>query len=70
MVFIHGDADGWAAMNSVKTWEKLREKGIQCDLHTLAKRNHCFHRKASEGTGSYTWMNRLWEFLTRKGFNK
>ena len=70
MVFIHGDADGWAAMNSVKTWEKLREKGIQCDLHTLATRQHCFHLKAAEGTGSYTFMNRLWEFMSRKGFNK
>jgi len=70
MVFVHGDSDNWAAMNSVKTWEKLREKGIQCDLHTLAKRYHCFQRQAAEGTGSYTWMNRLWEFLTHKGFNK
>lgn len=70
MVFVHGDADVYSTMASVKVWEKLREKGIQGDVHTLAKRNHCFHRKASEGTGSYTFMNRLWEFLTRKGFNK
>ena len=70
MVFIHGDEDVYSPMASVKTWEKLREKGVQCDLHTLVKRNHCFQRKAAEGTGSYNWMNRLWEFLTRKGFNK
>ena len=68
--FIHGDADGWAAMNSVKAWEKMRTMGIQCDLHTLAKRNHCFQRKASPGTGSYTWMEQAWDFMTRKGFNK
>lgn len=70
MVFIHGDADGWAAMNSVKTWEKMVQMGIQSDLHTLATRDHCFQRTASPGTGSYTHLDRIWEFLTAKGFNK
>ena len=69
-VFIHGDADGWAAMNSVKCWEQMRKMGVQSDLHTLALRPHCFQRKASPGTGSYTWMDRAWEFLTAKGFNR
>lgn len=70
MLFVHGDADGWAAMNSVKCWEQLRRMGIQSDLHTLAKRGHCFQRAAAPGTGSYTWMNRIWEFMNHKGFNK
>jgi acetyl esterase/lipase len=70
MLFVHGDADGWAAMNSVKCWEQLRRMGIQSDLHTLAKRGHCFQRKAAPATGSYTWMNRIWEFMNHKGFNK
>lgn len=70
ILFIHGDADGWAAMNSVKCWEQLRRMGIQSDLHTLATRNHCFQRKAAPGTGSYTWMGRIWEFMNHKGFNK
>ena len=70
MVFIHGDADGWAAMNSVKTWEKMLAMGIQSDLHTLATRNHCFQVTSSPGTGSYTHLDRIWEFLTSKGFNK
>ncbi len=69
MCFVHGDADGWAAMNSVKAWEKLRRMGIQSDLHTLARRGHCFQMQASPGTGSYTWLDRLWEFLSRKGLN-
>ena len=63
MLFIHGDADGWAAMNSVKTWEKMRAMGIQSELHTLATRKHCFQQVASPGTGSYTWMERIAEFL-------
>ena len=63
MLFIHGDADPWAAMNSVKTWEKMRAMGIQSELHTLATRQHCFQRTASPGTGSYNWMDRVWDFL-------
>ncbi len=70
MVFIHGDADGWAAMNSVKTWEQMRRMGIASDLHTLCKRPHCFQKKASPGTGSYTWLGRIWEFMNHKGINK
>lgn len=70
MLFIHGDADGWAAMNSVKCWEQLRRMGIQSDLHTLVTRGHCFQRKAAPGTGSYTWMDRIWEFMNHKGFNE
>ena len=70
MLFIHGDADGWAAMNSVKTWEKMRAMGIQSELHTLALRKHCFQKTASPGTGSYTWLDRIQEFLTSQGFNE
>lgn len=70
ILFIHGDSDGWAAMNSVKAWEQLRRMNIQGELHTLANRYHCFQRKASPGTGSYTWMDRAWDFLSRKGFNR
>lgn len=66
ILFIHGDADGWAAMNSVKCWEQLRRMGIQSDLHTLATRNHCFQRKASPGTGSYTWLDRIGEFMNHR----
>jgi acetyl esterase/lipase len=70
MLLIHGDADVWASMNSVKVWEKMLQIGVQCELHTLAKRQHCFQRQASPGTGSYTHLDRIWEFLTAKGLNK
>ena len=63
MLLLHGDADGYAAMASVKTWEKLRAMGIQSELHTLATREHCFQRTASPGTGSYTWLDRIADFL-------
>ena len=70
VVFIHGDADDYSAMGSVKSWEQMRKMGVQSDLHTLALRNHCFQMKAAPGTGSFTWMDRAWDFLTSKGFNK
>ena len=63
MLFLHGDADVYASMDSVKTWEKMRSMGIQSELHTLATRNHCFQRTASPGTGSYTFLDRIGEFL-------
>jgi pimeloyl-ACP methyl ester carboxylesterase len=64
-LFIHGDKDVWAAMNSVKCWEQMRRMGIQSELHTLALRGHCFQRKASPGTGSYTWLDRIGEFMNQ-----
>ncbi len=70
ILFVHGDADGYAAMNSVKCWEQLRRMGVQGEVHTLAKRYHCFMVKASPGTGSYTWLDRICEFMTEKGFNR
>jgi len=70
MVFIHGDADGWAAMNSVKAWEQMRRMGVASDLHTLCLRPHCFQKSASPGTGSYTWLGRIWEFMNHRGINK
>ena len=41
----------------------MRAMGIQSELHTLALRNHCFQHKAAPGTGSYTWLDRIGEFL-------
>lgn len=66
-LFIHGDADGYSAMGSVKVWEKMRSMGIQSELHTLAERKHCFQREAVPGTGSYDFMDRIYDFLERQG---
>ena len=63
MLFIHGDADPYSAMASVKTWEKLRAMGVPAELHTLALREHGFQRTASPGTGSYNWLDRIGEYL-------
>ena len=70
ILFVHGDADGYSSMGSVKVWEKLRRMGVQCGVHTLAKRSHCFQKKASPGTGSYTWLGRIEDFLKTQGMLK
>lgn len=67
MCFLHGDADWIApAMGSVKMWMRLREMGVQCDLHTLIGRGHCFQFKASPGTASDSWFDRIAEFFVQK----
>ncbi len=65
MLFLHGDADKWASMNSVRVWEQMRAMGIQSELHTFALRPHCFQRQASPGTGSYHWLDRIGEYLDK-----
>lgn len=70
MLFIHGDEDVWAAMNSVKVWEKMRAMGIQSELHLLAKRNHCFQHFSSPGTGSYNYLERIYDFLKERNILK
>ena len=71
VLFIHGDADTTAAtMNSVKCWEQLRRMGLQGDLHTLALRNHDFVKRSAPGTGSFTWLDRIWEFMNHRGCSR
>ena len=70
LLMIHGDADGYSPMGSVRVWEKQCAMGVQSELHILATRKHCFQRNASPGTGSYTYLDRIWEFLSTKGLNK
>ena len=66
MIFIHGDSDYYSPMGSVKVWEKMLAMGVHSELHTLATRPHCFQRDASPGTGSYTFLDRIGEYLKNK----
>jgi len=54
----------------VKAWEQLRRMGVQGEVHTLGTRGHCFQYNAAPGTGSYTYLDRIWEFMNHKGFNR
>jgi acetyl esterase/lipase len=65
MLFIHGDDDIFATMNSVVCWEKLRSIGIKSEVHTLATAHHDFFQNARPGTGSYHYNERVWDFIQR-----
>ena len=65
MLFIHGDDDIFATMNSVVCWEKLRSIGISSEVHTLATAHHDFFQNARPGTGSYHYNERVWDFIQR-----
>ena len=63
LVLALGDADGIAAMGSVKAWEKLRAMGIPAECHTFIDRPHNFQQSGSPGTGSYNWLERVGEYV-------
>ena len=63
MLFLHGDADNFASMASVKAWEQLNRMGIPAEVHTYATRGHCLQWKSSPGTGSYNCFDRVWEYM-------
>jgi hypothetical protein len=44
----------------------MRRMGIQSELHTLALRGHCFQKKSAPDTGSYTWLDRIGEFMNQQ----
>lgn len=68
VLFLHGDADRYSAMGSVKVWERLQTKGIKSDLHALALQPHDFQYSASPGTGAYAYLDTIWDFLKERGF--
>ena len=66
MLFIHGDADNFASMASVKAWEKLRAMGIPAECHTYVLNAHCLQWKTYPGTGSYNCFDRVWDYLEQR----
>ena len=63
MLLMHGDADAFASMASVKVWEQLNRMGLPAECHTFATRGHCFQCQASPGTGSYNCFDRVWDYI-------
>ena len=65
MCLVHGDADRWSPMASVRVYHRLRTMGIPAELHVMAKEPHCFMVGARDGTAAATWKDRVREWLTR-----
>jgi len=67
MLLVTGDSTASPALTSVKCWEHLRRIGLQSDLHVLEVPAQDFPRRAAPGTGGFTWLDRVWEFLNHWG---
>ncbi len=68
MCFIHGDADGYSSMASVRAYHKLRTMKRPAELHIFAKEPHVFFRScAASDPGAY-WLDRVWEWLSKMGY--
>ena len=67
MILISGGAyESCCDVGLIKLWhETLTKQGIQCELHTLALNDHCFYQYASPGTGRYTWLDQIQEYLKK-----
>jgi len=65
MCLVHGDADGWSPMNSVRVYHKLRTMGIPAELHVMALEPHCFMNEPTPGTPADTWKGRVWEWAVK-----
>ncbi len=65
MCLVHGDADGWSPMNSVRVYHKLRTMGIPAELHVMALEPHCFMNEPTPGTPADTWKGRVWEWTVK-----
>lgn len=67
MCLMHGDADGWTPMVSVRVYNKLRTMGIPAELHVMAFEEHCFMASPNIGTAAETWKDRVWEWTQKMG---
>ena len=65
MCLVHGDADGWSPMVSVRVYHKLRTMKIPAELHVMALEPHCFMCDAFDGTPAATWKDRVWEWAAK-----
>ena len=69
LLFLHGDADAYSPLASVRVYERLHKMNIPAELHILARRGHDFFGKgARPGTPSATWKDRIWEWLVEMEF--
>ncbi len=69
MCLLHGGNDSYSPMGSVRVYHKLRTMKIPAELHVFANRPHGFQLKAQPGTPAFTWMDRVWEWMTQMGYN-
>ena len=61
MCFLHGDADVYSPMGSVRAYHRLRVMGIPAELHVFAKRVHADLPRGK-------WCDLVWEWMEKMDF--
>ena len=70
VLFLHGDADPYSAMGSVRMWMRLQEMGVPSTVHTFVLRGHDFQYDGAPGTASYNYLDIAWDYMNQLGFVK
>ena len=67
--FMHGDADGYSSMASVKVYSRLHTMHVPAELHVFVKRDHDFKSRGAVKGPLLVWRELLWEWLVQMGIN-
>ena len=67
MCLMHGDADGFPALNSDSVYRKLRSMKISAEMHIFAYADHVFFRNAHEQDTAAAWLETFWRWLYTAG---
>ena len=67
MCLLHGDADGFPAINSDSVYRKLRSMKIAAELHTFVYGDHVFFRRAHVEDPAAAWLDIVWRWLYATG---
>ena len=65
--FLHGDADGYSPMASIKVYSRLHAMHVSCELHVFALRDHDFKSKGATKGKFLGWRPILWDWLVQTG---
>jgi acetyl esterase/lipase len=65
--FLHGDADGYSPMASIKVYSRLHAMHVSCELHVFALRDHDFKSKGATKGKFLGWRPLLWDWLVQTG---
>ena len=65
-LFLHGESDPQSSLGPVKVWEKMRAIGVQSELHTAVLPDGSFHVVGSPATGSYTWVEKIYDYVRQQ----
>lgn len=63
MCLVHGDADVYSAMGSVKVYHQLRKLNIPAELHIYAHIKHAFGGSDKKIAEPKLWRDEVWNWL-------